>query len=277
MSAEKLIDIEKIIAAKNPKLLKWLPGFVLRYIKKILHENEVNDFFERNSHLRNMDFVNQVLSEFNTTVIGKNTENIPRQGGFILASNHPLGGFDGLALMKAVSPQRPDIRFLVNDILLFLKTMDDLFVPVNKHGSQTAITRIEETYSSDNAILIFPAGLVSRKQKGKVQDLEWKKSFIAKAIQYKKPVVPCFIDGKNSSRFYNFALWRKRFGIKSNIEMFYLADEMFLQRNKTITITFDKPIDAEIFDRSHSHREWAQLMKEHVYAIGEGRKGPFHE
>jgi 1-acyl-sn-glycerol-3-phosphate acyltransferase len=169
--------------------------------------------------------------------------------------------------MQAVSTRRTDIRFLVNDILLFLKTMDNLFVPVNKHGSQHAISKIEEAYASDNAVLIFPAGLVSRKQNGKVEDLEWKKSFISKSLRYSKKVVPCYIDGANTAFFYNLAMWRKRIGIKANIEMFYLADEMFKQRNKTITIIFDQPVNPETFTRAHTHAHWAQSIRSHMYDL----------
>lgn len=275
MQDDKFVDVEKIIASKNPRLLKWMPGFVLRYIKRILHENEVNAFMKQHGDLRDLHFVRKVLEEFNTTVVTRGLDNIPEHGGFILASNHPLGGFDGMALMHAVGQRRKDIRFLVNDILFSFGTMDHLFVPVNKHGTQTQLSKIEDAYRSEHAVLIFPAGLVSRKVEGKIQDLEWKKSFISKAIQYHKPVVPCYIDGKNSSFFYNLSLWRRRFGIKANIEMFYLGDEMFKQRDKTITIIFDKPVPASCFDHTNSTKKWAAIMKEHVYALGAGTKGPF--
>ncbi|HEU4719528.1 MAG TPA: glycerol acyltransferase, partial [Bacteroidia bacterium] len=156
-----------------------------------------------------------------------------------------------------------------------LTMLNELFVPVNKHGTQHAIEKIEQVYRSDHAVLIFPAGLVSRKQSGKIMDLEWKKSFISKSVQYHRNIIPTYVDGKNSAFFYNLALWRKRLGIKANIEMFYLADEMFRQKNKTITIIFDKPVSPHVFDRSKSHRDWAQEMKKHVYAIGRGEPGPF--
>lgn len=275
MEQKKFVDIEKVIGEKNPRLLKWMPGFLLRYIKKILHEKDVNEFMAAHGHLRKLDFVHTVLREFDTKIIAKGLENIPTTGGFIIASNHPLGGFDGLALMEAVAKKREDIQFLVNDILFTLGTMDDLFIPVNKHGSQNAPARIEQAYKSENAVLIFPAGLVSRKQDGKVMDLEWKKSFITKAIQYDKQIIPTYIDGKNSSFFYNLSLWRKRLGIKANIEMFYLVDEMYKQQHKTITITFGKPVHPSVFDQRKSPRDLAQLMKQHVYALGEGKSGPF--
>lgn len=277
MSAEKFIDIEKVIASKNPKLLKWLPGFLLRYVKRILHEDEVNEYMKEHGHERDLEFVDGVLKLFRLNVVVKGLENLPEQGGFILAANHPLGGLDGLALMQAVGKRRTDIQFLVNDILLQLKTMDNLFVPVNKHGSQHAKARIEEAWASEHAVLVFPAGMVSRKQQGKILDLEWKKSFIVKAQQYKKVIVPCHIDGKNSNWFYNLSLWRRRLGIKANIEMFYLADEMFRQRDHTITIIFDKPVAPSRFDHSLLPKTWAQKMKAHVYAIGAGKKGPFSD
>jgi len=275
MKNEKFIDVEKIIRDKNPRLLKWLPGFLLRFLKRILHEKDVNEFYAAHGHLRGLDFVNTVLSEFNTKIEVQGLENIPEHGGFILAANHPLGGFDGLALMQAVAHKRKDIQFLVNDILLTLGTMDELFIPVNKHGSQYAIAKIEETYKSNHAVLIFPAGLVSRKQSGKVRDLDWKKSFIAKSLQYNKLIVPAYINGRNSKFFYNLASFRKKIGIKANIEMLYLVDEMYKQRNKTITIIFDKPVHPSLFEKEKSHRELAQQMKEHVYALGEGKPGPF--
>lgn len=277
MSSQKFVDVEKIIGSKNPRLLRWMPGFLLRYIKRILHENEVNDFMAKHGHLRDFDFIRQVIEFMRLKVEVKGLENLPESGGFILAANHPLGGLDGIALMHAVGQKRKDIRFLVNDILLYLGTMDNLFVPVNKHGNQHAKAKIEAAYGSENAILIFPSGLVSRKNHGMIRDLEWKKSFVVKSQQYKQQVVPCFIDGKNSNWFYNLSLWRRRFGIKANIEMFYLADEMFKQRDQTITIIFDKPVPNTQFTQAHNPKQWAAKMKEHVYNLGAGKKELFAE
>lgn len=277
MSQDKFVDIEKIIGNKNPRLLKWMPRFILRYVKRILHEDDINAFMKEHGHLRDLHFVHKVLEDFNTNLVVKGLHNLPEDGGFILAANHPLGGFDGLALMQAVGGKRKDIRFLVNDILLSLGTMDHLFVPINKHGSQYALAKIEAAYASDNAVLVFPAGLVSRKQEGQIKDLEWRKSFISKAVQYHKPVVPCYIEGRNSTFFYNLSLWRRRLGIKANLEMFYLADEMFKQRNKTITIIFGKPVPASVFDKSQTHKHWANKMKEHVYVLGSGTVDSFSE
>ena len=269
--ADKFIDIEKIIASKNPKLLKWLPGFLLRYIKRILHEKDVNVFMEQNGHLKNFEFVRAVLKEFGVTLIVKGLENIPASGRCIIAANHPLGGLDGLALMEAAGQKRPDIQFLVNDILMNLKSLDELFVPVNKHGAQYAMDSINNAYKSDRPVLVFPAGLVSRKQKHGIEDLVWRKSFVTQAQRNQSVIVPTFIDGRNSPRFYNLEVWRRRLGIKANIGMFYLVDEMYKQKGKTITIIFGKPVAPEVLSSDVSAIVWSAKLKAHVYAIGSGK------
>ena len=167
----------------------------------------------------------------------------------------------------------------VNDILKKLENFQSLFVAVNKVGSNTksALKLIDEIYAGDEAVLIFPAGLVSRKQAGVIKDLEWKKSFITKSIENKKDVVPVFIDGKNSDFFYNLASVRKFLGIKTNIEMLYLPDEMVNQKGKEIEINFGKPIPHTVFDNSKTHYEWARLVKEYVYTIKSDAPGCFTE
>ncbi|MBL7889404.1 MAG: 1-acyl-sn-glycerol-3-phosphate acyltransferase [Bacteroidia bacterium] len=270
---EKFINLEKAIASKNPKLLKFLPGFVLRYIKKIVHQEELNVaiYLARNRH--GVDFANAAFEEFGVKFKVKGEENIVRSGGVIMAANHPLGGLDGITFMKIVSDYRPDIRFFVNDLLMALKNYAPIFVPVNKHGKNSSdyARKFEEVYAGDQCLLIFPAGLVSRRNdKGVVEDLVWKKSFIVKAIQYKKNIVPVYIEGHNSKRFYNLAYYRKKLGIKANIEMFYLVDEMYRQRGKTLTFTFGEPISWETFTDDHPAEYWSQKVKEHVYALQSG-------
>jgi putative hemolysin len=271
--SEKFINIEKSIASKNPRLLKLLPGFLLRYIKKVIHVDELNDAIYRNRHRHDIDFVNAAMEEFgaNTNVIG--AENIPKTGGVILAANHPLGGLDGVAFMKVVAEYRSDIRFFVNDLLMSLRNFDPIFVPVNKHGrnSPEYTQKFEEIYASDACLLIFPAGLVSRRQKNKmIEDLTWRKSFITKSIQHKKNIVPVFIDGHNSKFFYNLAYWRKKAGIKANLEMFYLVDEMYKQKGKTITFIFGEQISWEVFTKDKTAEYWSERVKRHVYALKSG-------
>jgi putative hemolysin len=269
----KFVDVEKAIGAKNPRLLKIIPGFILRYIKRTLHEDELNDAIYRNRHRLGHDFVDAAMEEFGVNTTTKGTENIPRKGGVIIASNHPLGGLDGIALMDVVGEYRKDIRFFVNDLLMALKNFDSIFIPVNKHGRNTSeyTQKFEEVYASDECLLIFPAGLVSRMQKKNViEDLVWKKSFIVKAVQYQKNIVPVYIEGRNSNFFYKLAYWRKKIGIKANIEMFYLVDEMYKQRGKTLTFTFGEPVSWETFSKDKPAEYWAEAMKQHMYALKTG-------
>lgn len=271
MENEKFIVIREAIAKKNPKLLKWLPGFVLRYIERIVHEDDINKVMRNIGHLEGLDFVDALIKqELKVNVELRGAENIPLSGGVVFASNHPLGGLDGVAFMHVLGKYRKDIKFLVNDILMNIKNLHSLFIPINKHGAQAreAMRAIDETYASDQAMLVFPAGLVSRKRKnGVIKDLEWKKSFITKAKKYKKDIIPVFIDGRNSDFFYNLARFRKNIGIGANIEMFYLADEMFAQQGKKVTIIIGIPIPYTRFDNTKTEQEWAEVIKEIVYAM----------
>lgn len=271
---EKYIELEKVLAEKNPSLAKWLPRFVANYIKRIIHQDELNEIMYLHGDKHGLPFVRSGLDYLDTRVKTVGLENIPKDEGVILASNHPLGGLDGIAFMKAVGEVRDDIQFLVNDILMNIKNMEPLFIPVNKVGNnaRAALKVIEETYAKDVAVLVFPAGLVSRRLPEGIGDLTWQKSFIARAKKYQKNIIPVHIDGKNSSWFYNLSRWRSKLGIKANLEMFYLADEMFKQRGKTITITFGEPVSWQSFDKSKSLIEWAEYMRALTYALPEKYK-----
>jgi putative hemolysin len=267
---EKYIDIEQVIANKSPGLRRMLPGFVIRYLRRVLHEKDINTTMAAVGKYRGLDFCRESLKFMKVEIVVRGLENLPQTGGVIAASNHPLGGLDGIALMHAVGQKRNDLKFLVNDILLNIENLRELFVPVNKHGpnGRERSRLIEQTYGEDIAVLVFPAGLVSRKQNGEVTDLEWKKSFISKAIRYRKDIVPVYIDGKNSPFFYNFARLRKFLGIKANLEMFFLPKEMFRQRNKKITITFGEPVAWQSFtEKGKNHQQWANEMRNRVYAL----------
>jgi len=265
----QLIDIKKIIANKNPRLLKVLPDFIIRYIKRTIHQDEVNETLARHADKFGIDFVNAVLDDFQITIKTFGEENLPSTGRFIFAANHPLGGLESLALINVTNKKYGEVRFLVNDILLFLKNFDPIFVPINHHGSQSkaAVELIDTTYNSNQQVLFFPAGLVSRKIKGKIVDLEWKKNFISKATKHQRDIIPVFIEGQNSNFFYNLANFRKAIGIKANIEMFFLADEMYQQKGKTISIHFGKPISYSTFDKSQSPSKWAEMVKGIVYGM----------
>ncbi len=265
------IDIEKAIAEKNPRLLRLLPGFVLRYLKRIIHQDELNEILSRYGHLGGLEFVTAALQYMGVTYTTYGQENVPREGRFIFVSNHPLGGLDGLVFIKVIGEIFPEIRFPVNDLLLNIPSLNDIFLPVNKHGAQSreAVRAIEEAYASDAQILYFPAGLCSRKIKGRIVDLEWKKHFIAKAVEYRRDVIPVYFSGKNSNFFYNLSNLRIMLGIKANIEMIYLPDEMFKQKGKSLALRIGKPLSYTMFDRSRTHAQWAAYVKELVYQMGQ--------
>lgn len=277
---ERLIDIEALFASKNPKLLKIIPGFIISYLKKITHQEEVNGYIWRNRDKHGLPFVDAILKEFGVKVeiIDKRTAKIPSEtiilpvGRFIAASNHPLGGLDGMALMQELGKIREDIVFPVNDLLMSVPGLRPLFIPINKHGRNNENARlINETFASDKMILYFPAGLVSRKQniQGKIviRDLEWKNTFIKKAKKYQRDIIPIYVAGQNSEWFYNLARWRKRLGIKANIEMLYLVDEMAKQFNKTITLMVGDIIPYSTFDKSKSEAQWAEWVQQKVYDL----------
>ena len=268
------LDVDSVFRKKGKKIYPYIPKFVIRYLERIVHQDEMNAALHRLHHLDVHEFLKEILlNEFKVSIHTLNFENLPEEGRYIIASNHPLGGLDGMALMHVIGKKRKDFKFLANDILMELPNVKELFVPINKHGRNThqAVHLLDELFRSEEAVLIFPAGLVSRKQKHGIYDLDWKKTFVTKAIKYQRDIIPVHIDGENSSFFYNLANWRKRLKIKSNIEMLYLPDEMFKQKNKNITITFGEPIPYATFTNVMTHQQWANRIKEHVYELPQGK------
>ena len=270
----KFIEIREVIRKKSPKLAKWIPRPILRYLERTLHQDDINYIMTKYHDRFGLDFVDSLLDGLGVVVELEGVENIPLDDSVIFASNHPLGGLDGVAFMQAIGRYRKDVKFLVNDILMNIRNLEPLFIPVNKLGGQSksAIAAIEQAYASDQALLVFPAGLVSRKIEGEVVDLEWKKSFISKAKKYKKDIVPVYIDGRNSNFFYNLARWRGKIGFRANIEMLYLPDEMFSQKGKKIKIRVGKRISFTQFDKSKNERQWAADVKQQVYAMADGKE-----
>jgi len=263
------IDVEKVLTSKNPSLGKVIPGFLIRYLKRIVHQDELNDFLNRHGHLKNEELVAAWLEFLKIKYTVTGSENIPAEGRYIFVSNHPLGGLDGIVFINELSKRFSDIKFPVNDILTYIENLSGIFLPVNKHGAQgkEAAKILDAAYASESQILYFPAGLCSRKKKGVIKDLMWHKSFITKAIQHERDVVPAYFSGRNSDFFYNLSNFRKGIGIKSNIEMLYLADEMFLQKDKEIHLVFGEKIPWQTFDKSRTPVEWADWVKSECYEL----------
>jgi putative hemolysin len=263
------INVRKLIGDKNPKLLKRLPRFVLKYLERILHQDEINDFLERKGHLKNQAFCEALVEYLEIDVKFQGMEKIPKEGPVIIVMNHPLGGVDGVAFIAALKEHRTDLVFLVNDLLLNVTPCKDLFVGVNKHGKNESSVRmsISEMFHSDKAICIFPFGMVSRVQNGKVVDLEWKRTFVTYARTTGHPVIPIHIEGRLSPFFYRLFKFRTFFGIKMNLEMLYLADELYKQRGNAISFTVGDPIYVSKLTNGQTEHEKAQEIKDILYQI----------
>ena len=263
------IDVQEIIHTKAPKTAKKIPKFVVKGLVKLINQDGINEFLKYNEDARGIDFMNNAIKYFDVKlkVIGEN--NLSENGmNCIFASNHPLGGMDGICLAAYLGNMyNGRIKYLVNDILYFLKPLQNIFVPVNKHGAQNrlAARTLNDVLSSDDQIITFPAGLCSRKNKRDICDLEWRKMFIVKAVEYKRDVVPVYFEGKNSNLFYNIANIRKKLGIKFNLEMLLLPRELFKAKSSTFTIRFGKSIPWQTFASSKSPQQWAEWVKQMVY------------
>lgn len=266
-----LIDIDKILREKAPKQSKYIPRFVVSYLKHIVHQEELNGFLRQSKDKVGVEFLEACLEFLDANLVVKGRENLPEKGHLCtFVSNHPLGGQDGVALGYVLGTHYDGkVKYMVNDLLMNLRGLAPLCIPINKTGRQAKdFPRIVEAgFASDDQLIMFPAGLCSRRQNGKIKDLDWKKTFIVKSVEARRDVVPIHFEGRNSNFFYNLANLCKALGIKFNIAMLYLADEMLKNRHKTFTVTIGKPIPWQTFDRSKTPVEWAQYVKEIVYNL----------
>jgi len=263
------IDIAKVVKSKAPNAK--VPRFIINYLRKIIHEDELNVFLSENPDVKNLEFLEKSFEFLQIKLNIEGKENLPPKGGkYIFVSNHPLGGLDGVATGYIIGKHYDGkIRFFSNDILVNLTQLKDMFIPVNKVGRQGKdhASIMQEFYESDDNLLTYPSGMCSRKTGGKICDPVWKKNFIAKSVQFQRDVIPLYFVGRNSNFFYNLANLRKFFGMKLNVEMMYLVDEMFKQRNSQFTLKIGKHIPWQTFDKSKSLSEWAQWVKGEVYKM----------
>ena len=268
-----LIDLRKIFTAKVPKLMKWMPNWLFRKVQRLLHEDDINEILTKYADKQGLDFVNALIADFNLQLELQGVDNLMSSERILVASNHPLGGLDGIALIGAVGNHRGETLTPVNDFLMFVKNLQPIFIPVNKVGSATAnreenLRLFNETFEGPATLCYFPFGLCSRKtDSGKIMDLEWKKTFVSKSKAFGRDIVPVHIEGHNSKFFYNLARWRKKLKITANIEMAFLVDEFFKQRNKKLTITFGKPIPCSTLDSRHTDAQWAEKLRRFSYNL----------
>ncbi len=270
---EKTIDIDKILRDKMGAKAKFVPSFAVNWLKRILHEDEVNQFLWDSRGLSGTEWLTECVRYLDMTLQIEGLENLPNKDDgklYTFVSNHPLGGQDGVALGSIIGKHYDGrFRYLVNDLLLNLPGLKPVSIGINKTGKQSRDfpRMVEAGFKSDNHILMFPAGLNSRKINGKIHDLEWKKTFIAKSVEYQRDVVPIFFGGRNSDRFYRIARFSDKYVKKVNIAMLFLVDEMYRNVGKTFRVAIGKPIPWQTFDKSRTSMEWAKYVEDMVYEL----------
>ena len=270
-------DIRAVLKKKATKA--HVPGFLIRYLERIAHIKQMNAFLRKYPEVKNYDFIRLVLDEeLGCSASIDGIENIPTDGKpLIFASNHPLGGLDGMIIAQMIHESRSSrgdsrpLKVIVNDLLMFMEPLAGLWAPVNKVGRLTKEQAQQQhaLWESETDVLTFPAGICSRLQridgKWQIQDLEWQKNFIQRAREYHRDIVPIYFEGRNSKFFYTLAYIRKLLHIKLNIEMLYLVDEMYGAHGKHFKVHVLPPISYTSLDTSKSPKEWAEYIKQIVY------------
>ena len=267
------IDIDGILDSKAGSKARFVPGFVRTWLKNIAHQDEVNEFLESAGTKQGVPWLDAVMEYLDVTLDVRGAENLPDDSDgrrFTFVSNHPLGGPDGIAIGQILGHRYDGrIRYLVNDLLMNLHGLAPLCVPIYTTGKQSRDfpRLVEAAFGSDNHIIMFPAGLCSRREKGVIHDLPWNKTFITKSIETQRDVVPIHFGGCNSDRFYRVANIGKRLGLKFNIAMLFLADETFRNRHKTFSVHIGRPIPYQTFQTDKKPAEWARWVEEQVYKL----------
>ena len=258
------IDVDKVLRDRLPKHYKYIPRFVVRWLERTICQDKLNAILTKMAGKNSVDAATAALDEMDITVKATGLEHLP-EGRFMFVSNHPLGGLDGLALISLLGNRYDKkIKFLVNDLLMAVQPLRGVFLPVNKYGNQAraAAVQIEEALQSDNQFITFPAGLCSRMQPdGSIADLPWQKAAVAHAINHQRDIVPIFFDAHNSRFFYRFAKWRKKLGIKFNIELIFLPKEMIKKSGSTLRVMIGEPIPWNTLDATHPKQEAARLRE----------------
>lgn len=270
--SEKTIDIEKVLKDKMGAKAKFVPGFLVRWLKRIVHQDEINAFLWESRDKTGVEWLEACVSylDIKLEIVGK--ENLPAADDkrlYTLVSNHPLGGQDGVALGAVIGRHFDGrFRYLVNDLLMNLPGLAPLCIPINKTGSQSRNfpAMVKAGFESNNHMLMFPAGLCSRRHNGLIRDIPWSKTFISKSVEYQRDIIPIHFSGQNSNFFYRLANFSDRF-LPFNLAMVFLADEMYKNVHKSFQIKIGKPIPWQTFDKSKSPQEWAQFVREQVYSL----------
>ncbi len=269
---EKTIDIDKILKSKMGAKAKFVPKFLINWLKRIAHEDQVNAFLWDSRDKSGVDWLEACVRYLDMTLQIEGQENLPDPADgrlYTFVSNHPLGGEDGVALGAIIGRHYDGrFRYLVNDLLMNLPGLAPVCIPINKtgHQSRNFPAMVEAGFQSDNHMLMFPAGLCSRRKDGVIRDIPWSKTFVSKSVQYHRDIVPIHFGGRNSDFFYRLANFSDRF-LPFNLAMMFLVDEMYKNVHKTFRVAIGKPIPWQTFDKSRKPVEWAQYVREQVYTL----------
>ncbi|MBQ9186459.1 MAG: glycerol acyltransferase [Prevotella sp.] len=269
---ERTIDIDKILKNKMGAKAKWVPRPLVSWLKRIAHQEQVNDFLWSAKDKTGVPWLEATLNYLQITLEVEGRENLPDKDDgrlYTIVSNHPLGGIDGVALGVVIGNHFDSrFRYLVNDLLMYLPGLAPLCIPINKtgHQSRNFPAMVKAGFESDNNMLMFPAGICSRRRNGEVRDIPWSKTFISKSVEYQRDVIPIHFGGQNSNFFYRLANFSDRC-LPFNLAMLFLVDEMYKNVGQTFHVTIGKPIPWQTFDKSRSPKEWAQFVEDSVYAL----------
>lgn len=272
-TTERTIDLDRIIREKMGTKARYVPSVAVRWLKHIIHQDEVNRFLWESRDKKGTEWLEECTRYLDMTLDIEGLENLPDKNDgrlYTFVSNHPLGGVDGVALGAIIGRHYDGrFRYLVNDLLMNLPGLAPLCIPINKTGKQSRSfpEMVEAGFSGDNHILMFPAGICSRKIDGQIHDLPWKKTFITKSVETKRDIVPIHFGGRNSNFFYGLANVCKALHIKFNIAMLFLVDEMYKNVHKSFHVAIGKPIPWQTFDKSKTAMEWAKYVQDMVYRL----------
>ena len=273
-----MIDIQKEIEKKFPKIREkenFLKKSLFKIAKKIVHEDSINQFLSQNSHLKGIEFVDAVLDyfDFDYTVSSSDLQNIPTSGKVVIIANHPLGGLDALCLLRLISQVRQDVKIVANDFLAGFEALNSLLIPIDNYKlrqSKNDIKKIYEALNNEEAVIIFPAGEVSRASTKGIKDPSWNKGFLNFAQNTNAPILPIFLDAKNSKTFYTISLLNKTFST------LLLSHEMFKKKSKRINIKIGQIIPNEnIVPKGIDKKFLVNLYRKHLYSLKKGKKSFF--
>lgn len=269
-----MISVENVVTSRFPDFPQRNPAIyktVVAILRFLFREVEFRRFAERYPHLTGFDFVEQGLDhfDFGVTVSDRERERIPAWGRVVIIANHPIGSLDGLALLKLVGEVRRDVKVVANDVLGAVAPLQNLLLPVDTFGSRSTrdnLRAIEQHLQNDGAVIIFPAGEVSRMGATGVKDGAWRHGFLRFAAKTKAPILPVFVDARNSVFFYSLSFLAKP------LSTLWLVREMFKHNNKNMRVRIGQAIEFETYAALPlASRAKVKLFRRHVYKIGKNR------